>query len=165
MKVPGSSSFPPGRRRPACLSLSPGKSARRPPRERCWDRRCTGCWSVWILPGNRWGILWRIRYGRWRRTEGCWRTRSKESRWRIFGDGSASEEMLLVQGIIDVFFEEEDGIVLLDYKTDRVREAEELIRRYRRQLELYGEALERTRGKRVKERYLYSFALGETIRV
>ena len=62
-------------------------------------------------------------------------------------------------------FEEEDGIVLLDYKTDRVREAEELIRRYRRQLELYGEALERTRGKRVKERYLYSFALGETIRV
>ena len=84
---------------------------------------------------------------------------------KIFGDGSASEEMLLVQGIIDVFFEEEDGIVLLDYKTDRVREAEELIRRYRRQLELYGEALERTRGKRVKERYLYSFALGETIRV
>ena len=82
MKVPGSSSFPPGRRRPACLSLSPGKSARRPPRERCWERRCTGCWSVWILPGNRWGILWRIRYGRWRRTEGCWRTRSKESRWR-----------------------------------------------------------------------------------
>ena len=59
----------------------------------------------------------------------------------------------------------DDSSSALDYKTDRVREAEELIRRYRRQLELYGEALERTRGKRVKERYLYSFALGETIRV
>lgn len=35
---------------------------------------------------------------------------------------------LLVQGIIDVYFEEEDGLVVLDYKTDRVRTADELVR-------------------------------------
>lgn len=85
-----------------------------------------------------------------------------------FLDGSTtseSGEMILVQGIIDVFFKEEDGIVLLDYKTDRVESAEELILRYRRQMELYADAIWRTQGMPVKEMYLYSFALGETILV
>ncbi len=40
-----------------------------------------------------------------------------------------------LQGIIDVFFVEEDGIVLLDYKTDRVQQAEELVKRYQAQLQ------------------------------
>ena len=85
-----------------------------------------------------------------------------------FLDGSESSdsgEMILVQGLIDVFFKEEDGIVLLDYKTDRVDSAEELVLRYRRQMELYGDAIWRTQGMPVKEMYLYSFALGETILV
>lgn len=76
---------------------------------------------------------------------------------------SGSEEMLLIQGIIDVFFEEEDGIVLLDYKTDSVRHGKELADRYRTQMELYQEALERALGKAVKERILYSFCLGEEV--
>ena len=76
---------------------------------------------------------------------------------------SDSEEMLLIQGIIDVFFEEDDGIVLLDYKTDRVRTGQELADRYRAQLELYQEAIERAVGKQVKERLLYSFCLGEIV--
>ncbi|SFT38697.1 DNA helicase/exodeoxyribonuclease V, subunit A [Lachnospiraceae bacterium XBD2001] len=80
-------------------------------------------------------------------------------------ESSDSGEMILVQGIIDVFFKEEDGIVLLDYKTDRVDSAEELVLRYRRQMELYGDAIWRTQGMPVKEMYLYSFALGETILV
>ncbi len=78
---------------------------------------------------------------------------------------SDSEEMLLIQGIIDVFFEEEDGIVLLDYKTDSVRDGKELAERYRTQMELYQEAVERALGKAVKEKVLYSFCLGEEILV
>ena len=80
-------------------------------------------------------------------------------------EGSASEEMILIQGIIDVFFEEPDGIVLLDYKTDRVKSSRELAGRYHAQLELYQEAIERSTGKKVKERLLYSFCLGEVVSV
>lgn len=69
------------------------------------------------------------------------------------------EECVLVQGIIDVFFEEEDGIVLLDYKTDSVQSMEQLWGRYETQLDYYSEAIERLRDKKVKERYLYSFNL------
>lgn len=76
-----------------------------------------------------------------------------------------SEEPILIQGIIDVFFEEDDGLVLLDYKTDYVpKEPEETLkRRYTRQLELYQRALEEITGKRVKEKLLYSFYLGKEI--
>ncbi|MCD8217581.1 MAG: PD-(D/E)XK nuclease family protein, partial [Clostridiales bacterium] len=77
-----------------------------------------------------------------------------------------SEESVLVQGIIDVFWEEEDGIVLLDYKTDHVNRPEELVARYREQLLLYAEALNRRfRDKRVKEVLIYSFRLDEIISV
>ncbi len=75
-------------------------------------------------------------------------------------------ETVLIQGIIDVFWEEEDGLVLLDYKTDRVKTAGELKNRYAEQLRLYKEALERhvaSKNGRVKEVLLYSFALEETI--
>lgn len=55
---------------------------------------------------------------------------------------------MLVQGIIDVYFQEEDGLVVLDYKTDRVNRAEELTERYHAQLDYYGRALEQLTGKR-----------------
>ena len=55
--------------------------------------------------------------------------------------------------------------MLLDYKTDKVTSAEELAGRYRSQLNLYQEAIERALGKKVKERLLYSFRLGETVPV
>lgn len=74
-------------------------------------------------------------------------------------------EEILVQGIIDVFFEEDDGIVLLDYKTDVIKTPGELADRYRVQLDYYGEALGRMTGKRVKERVLYSFYLGTEVPV
>lgn len=70
------------------------------------------------------------------------------------------EETVLIQGIIDVFFEEEDGLVLLDYKTDVIKTREELVKRYKAQLDYYQEALESITGKKVKERILYSFYLG-----
>lgn len=77
-------------------------------------------------------------------------------------------EGALVQGIIDVFWLEDDKIVLLDYKTDRVNTAKELIDRYSTQLELYADALGRifsTDGKSIQadERLIYSFRLQQTI--
>ncbi len=74
-------------------------------------------------------------------------------------------DFVMIQGIIDLYFEEEDGLVLLDYKTDRVSEAEELTERYRVQLDYYQKALERLTGRVVKERYLYSFALNRLIQI
>ena len=73
------------------------------------------------------------------------------------------EENVLVQGIIDAYFIEDEEIVLVDYKTDFVRRGEEqkLIDRYHVQLEDYAQALERMTGRKVKERYIYSFTLGE----
>ncbi len=74
-----------------------------------------------------------------------------------------STEIVLIQGVIDVFFYENDEIVLADYKTDKVSCKEELIQRYKDQLDYYQRALEQITGKRVKERYLYSFSLQEEI--
>lgn len=76
-----------------------------------------------------------------------------------------SKEPILVQGIIDAFWEEEDGLVLVDYKTDRIQRGQEevLAERYRTQLAYYARALERVRGKKVKEVYLYAFAIGKAI--
>ena len=68
-------------------------------------------------------------------------------------------ETVLIQGIIDVFFEEEDGIVLLDYKTDVISSMKELWNRYETQLDYYQEAVRKLSGKPVKERILYSFHL------
>lgn len=75
------------------------------------------------------------------------------------------EEQVLIQGIIDAFFEEGDDLVLMDYKTDAVKTGEELVKRYHTQMEYYTEALECIVGKKVKERIIYSFALGEEIRM
>jgi ATP-dependent helicase/nuclease subunit A len=77
-------------------------------------------------------------------------------------------EDVLVQGIIDVFWLEGDAIVLLDYKTDRVQEGQELVLRYKTQLELYADALSRVFSNEQKkmtaeEKLLYSFRLQEVI--
>lgn len=73
------------------------------------------------------------------------------------------EETVLIQGIIDVFFEEDGKYILLDYKTDAVETAEQLVRRYHVQLDYYAEALEQSSGYRDTEKILYSFKLGEEI--
>ena len=74
-----------------------------------------------------------------------------------------SEQEILVQGIMDAYFEENDEIVLIDYKTDHVKTKEELVQRYKKQLEIYAESLEQMTGKKVKERIIYSFCLGKEI--
>ena len=78
-------------------------------------------------------------------------------------DGGENVEKVILQGIIDAFIMEEDGIILVDYKTDRVKDGEELRNRYQKQIDLYSEALEQILGKKVKRRVLYSFSLGEEV--
>ena len=79
----------------------------------------------------------------------------------------AGDESVLVQGIIDAFFYEEEKIVLVDYKTDRVRQrnGSDLVEKYKIQLDYYTEALERMTGKKVSERYIYSVDLQKELRV
>ena len=74
-------------------------------------------------------------------------------------------EKLFLQGIVDTAFLEDDQWVVVDYKTDRVKSGEELVRRYAVQLRIYSEALERLTGKKVKERYIYSFRLNDAVPV
>lgn len=78
-------------------------------------------------------------------------------------DGGDNVEKVILQGIIDAFIMEEEGIILVDYKTDRVKDGEELRNRYQKQIELYSEALEQILGKKVRRRVLYSFSLGEEV--
>lgn len=78
---------------------------------------------------------------------------------------TVSDETILVQGIIDVYFEEEGELVVLDYKTDQVHVAKELREKYHAQLDYYAKALEQLLGKRVKEKIIYSFALKKEIQV
>lgn len=79
--------------------------------------------------------------------------------------GADPEEKILVQGIIDVYFEEPDGLTVLDYKTDRVKSAGELKDKYHAQLDYYARALTQLTGKPVKEKIIYSFTLREEIKV
>ncbi len=84
----------------------------------------------------------------------------------MYDANASSEETILLQGVIDAYFEENDGIVLVDYKTDRVPEdggEAVLLRRYEKQLELYADAITRACGIRVKEKIIYSFALNKSI--
>ncbi len=79
------------------------------------------------------------------------------------GEEFPEKEQVLIQGIIDVFFEEDEKIIVADYKTDVVKSEKELISRYQVQLDYYAEALERLTGKKVVEKIIYSFALGKEI--
>ena len=72
---------------------------------------------------------------------------------------------VIVQGVIDLCYLQQEQWVLVDYKTDHVKEGQELIDRYQRQMHYYSQALERAYGKKVKECYLYSFALGKAVAV
>lgn len=77
------------------------------------------------------------------------------------GDGA---EEVLIQGVIDCLVPSEDGWLILDYKTDKIdgpvtpEKEQELIRRYRTQLNLYREAVEKIWKQPVKEAYLYFFS-------
>lgn len=73
------------------------------------------------------------------------------------------DETVILQGIIDCFFYEKDGYVLVDYKTDKVRNSSDIRKKYNKQLELYKQAIETLTGKSVKECVLYLFDTDETV--
>lgn len=77
------------------------------------------------------------------------------------------DENILVQGVIDLYYiDKEDNIILVDYKTDYVKSYEqELIDKYRKQLEIYANALESALGKKVYKTYIYSVYLGKSIEI
>ncbi|MBQ6402509.1 MAG: UvrD-helicase domain-containing protein, partial [Oscillospiraceae bacterium] len=80
---------------------------------------------------------------------------------RLFG-GEVTDEVLL-QGVVDCWWEEDDGVVILDYKTDRIPKdaVPERTAYYASQLRAYGEAMARITGKPVKERLLFFLHNGE----
>ena len=81
---------------------------------------------------------------------------------RVYPDVEMGERLFL-QGIIDTAFVEDGQWVLVDYKTDRVKSGDELIRRYKIQMDLYKEALETLTDMPVKASYIYSFRLHEAV--
>lgn len=81
---------------------------------------------------------------------------------RVYPDVENGERLFL-QGIIDTVFVEDGQWVLVDYKTDRVKSGDELIRRYKIQMDLYKEALETLTDMPVKASYIYSFRLHEAV--
>ena len=90
---------------------------------------------------------------------------------RLAGEEKVSNDKkdtpIVVQGIIDSYFREGDNLILLDYKTDHVKEGQEqrLVERYQTQLLYYKDTLEQLTGLKVSETYLYSFALDKEIKM
>ena len=76
-----------------------------------------------------------------------------------------AHETMLIQGIIDAYYEKQGRIYLMDYKTDRVSKKEDLIHRYQTQLDYYKEALEKLTGKEVAGVYIYSYHFLDSIAI
>ena len=74
-----------------------------------------------------------------------------------------TDHTVVLQGAVDCAFEEDGELVIVDYKSDRSSQPEELWRRYHKQLELYAMAMEQCTGKPVKECLLYSFHWNQRI--
>lgn len=70
---------------------------------------------------------------------------------------------VIIQGAVDLCFAEDDGIVVVDFKTDRVENANELKTAYSEQLEIYSKACEKIFARPIKQKIIYSFALSEAI--
>lgn len=74
-----------------------------------------------------------------------------------------SGDSVIIQGIIDAWYVEDGEIVIVDYKTDKIKDISELKRKYYVQLELYALAVENITGYKVKEKVLYSVRLCDSI--
>ena len=78
------------------------------------------------------------------------------------------EETILVQGVIDLYYVDKNNeLILVDYKTDYIEKNKkyELVNKYKKQLELYQEALEQSFNKKVSKKYIYSTCLGQAIEI
>ncbi len=70
-----------------------------------------------------------------------------------------------IQGVIDLYFESGDNLILVDFKTDNIIDESKYVMLYKKQLDIYKEALEKLTGKNVERVYIYSFKLGKEIEV
>lgn len=78
---------------------------------------------------------------------------------------NARKEQIVVQGKLDCAFREDDGYVLIDYKTDNATDESHYVSTYKNQLEIYGSALSQCTGHAVKEMYIYSFKIKKFIKI
>jgi len=76
-----------------------------------------------------------------------------------------NEENIIIQGAIDFMFIEKDGIVIVDFKTDKMQKEEDFISVYKEQLDYYSLACTKIFNLPIKERYIYSLYLGKTIKL
>lgn len=83
----------------------------------------------------------------------------------IYNMENEVDDKIMLQGIIDLYFVENNKIVLVDYKTDNLNDEKEFVRKYSTQLNYYKLALEKITGMEVKESIIYSFKLKNTIKV
>ncbi|WP_424766709.1 helicase-exonuclease AddAB subunit AddA [Paenibacillus sp. sgz302251] len=107
----------------------------------------------------------RLLHADWVRREVPFSCMFSASRVYPDSDPSIAAEKILIQGVIDCLFEDHEGIVLLDYKTDRIykRDWDEAAERHRFQLELYAEAIEAVLGRKIKECHVFFFDGGESV--
>ena len=90
----------------------------------------------------------------------------REKRFSVSDIDRNSREKVLVQGVIDCFFENPDGsYTVVDYKTDRIKTADELVKRHKAQISYYKRAVEQMTDSKVSKMLLYSFALSCEIEV
>ena len=75
-----------------------------------------------------------------------------------------ADDKVIVQGIIDGFFYEDENIILMDYKTDYADE-DKIVSAYNAQLDYYGSTLEQLTGRKVSEKIIYSFHLDGEIKI
>lgn len=117
------------------------------------------------------GVIWRFLQsdiGR-RMTEAAGKGRLYKEQQFVMGVPACemgdydTDELVVVQGIIDAWFEEDGELVLVDYKTDRVSDPQVLIDHYHTQLEYYARALTQCMDKPVKEKIIYSLTMQKEI--
>lgn len=109
----------------------------------------------------------RLRGAGWVRREVPFSCMFPASRVYPGSGGELADEPILIQGVIDCLFEDEKGVVLLDYKTDRIymKDWERAAERHRFQLELYADAIESVLGRRVDESYVFFFDGSQSVKL
>ena len=91
---------------------------------------------------------------------------NRETPFFMYIDSENKKDKILVQGVIDLYFiDQENNINLVDYKTDNIEDEKELIERYQKQLDLYSKALSKAMQKKVSNKYIYSTKLNKLIKL
>lgn len=91
---------------------------------------------------------------------------NRETPFFMYIDSENKEDKILVQGVIDLYFIDSNGnINLVDYKTDYVEKEEELVEKYKMQLNLYSKALSKSMKKEVTNKFIYSTKFNKLIKI